>query len=78
MCELGEHTWKEEPVRDCDCRRCALAERDRLRNVLRGIAEHHEGQRAAWNDECGDAENAAYHEERRNFVMFTLMVVPNA
>ena len=50
-----------------------LADRDRLRDVLKQIADHHDGQRAAWNDECADADNARYHEERRNFALFHLM-----
>ena len=32
MCELIE---KHEPVHDCDCRECALVERDRLRIALK-------------------------------------------
>ena len=28
------HTYDEEPVATCDCRRCAIAERDRLRDAL--------------------------------------------
>ena len=49
-----------------------LVDRDRLRNVLKQIADHHDGQRAAWNDECADADNAGYHEDRRNFALFHL------
>lgn len=37
-------------------------------DALRQIAEHHEAQRIAL-DECGDADQARYHEERRDFVM---------
>ena len=29
--ELGEHRQDEQPVPDCDCRRCAVATRDDLR-----------------------------------------------
>ena len=32
--ELGEHTRQDKPVPDCDCARCAIAERDRLRKIL--------------------------------------------
>ena len=32
--ELGEHGHDEQPVADCDCRRCAIAERDRLRSLI--------------------------------------------
>lgn len=45
------------------------AEIDRLRGALQKIADHHEAQRAAWADESGDADNASYHEVRRNFAM---------
>lgn len=65
-----------DPIPDCDCRNCACRERDRLREVLRRIAEHHEEQRDAWGDEEGDADQARYHEERRNFALFH--VTPNA
>lgn len=44
----------------------------RLRKVLQGIADHHDAQRAVWGDECGDADQAEYHEERRNFALFHL------
>lgn len=54
----------------------ALNEIARLREALQRIAEHHEEQRAVWADECGDADNSSYHEERRNFAMFHLL--PNA
>lgn len=54
-----------DPVPDCDCRNCACRERDRLREVLHRIAEHHEEQRDAWRDEDGDADQARYHEVRR-------------
>ena len=64
-----------DPIPDCDCRNCACRERDRLREVLRRIAEHHEEQRDAWGDEEGDADQARYHEERRNFALFH--VTPN-
>lgn len=53
--------------------RC-YAEVNRLREVLKRIADHHDEQRVAWNGEYGDADNASYHEDRRNFVMFHLMV----
>lgn len=49
---------------------CACRERDRLREVLHRIAEHHEEQRDAWSDEEGDADQARYHEERRDFALF--------
>lgn len=35
MFELSGHTQEEDPVPDCDCRRCAIAERDRLRTLAR-------------------------------------------
>ena len=38
MCELIGHTQEEEPVQDCDCKRCAIAERDRLRSAFADIA----------------------------------------
>lgn len=59
-----------DPLPDCDCRNCACRERDRLREVLHRIAEHHEEQRDAWSDEEGDADQARYHEERRDFALF--------
>jgi len=37
MFELSEHTQEEQPVSDCDCRRCAIAERDRLRSSLNDL-----------------------------------------
>jgi len=61
-----------DSVPDCDCRNCACRARDTLRDVLQRIAAHHEEQRAAWSDEEGDADQARYHEERRNFAMFHL------
>ena len=39
MFELSGHTQEEEPVRDCDCHRCAIAERDRLRKLLEEASE---------------------------------------
>ena len=39
MFELSEHTQEEEPVQDCDCKRCAIAERDRLRASLKELHE---------------------------------------
>ena len=40
--ELGEHRQDEQPVPDCDCRRCAVATRDDLRKD----AERHRWLRA--------------------------------
>ena len=34
MDTIGEHGQDEEPVDDCDCRRCAIAARDRLRRNI--------------------------------------------
>jgi len=34
----NEHTQDEEPVQDCDCRRCAISERERFRAALEKIA----------------------------------------
>lgn len=31
--ELGEHGQDEQPVADCDCRRCAIAARNRLQKI---------------------------------------------
>lgn len=50
----------------------ARAEIERLRGALQRIVEHHEQQRAAWSDECGDADNADYHEDRRDFALMHL------
>ncbi len=33
MSELGQHEQHEPPVQDCDCNRCAIAERNRLRKI---------------------------------------------
>lgn len=40
-----EHNENDAPIRDCDCRRCAIAERDRLRTALSAIERfgHSEG-----------------------------------
>ncbi len=40
MCELSEHRLDEEPVPDCDCRRCAIMERDRLRAAVQKVKAH--------------------------------------
>lgn len=35
----SEHSHDEPPVQDCDCRRCAIAERDRLRDAVAELPE---------------------------------------
>ena len=49
-----------------------VAERDRLRDALKRIADHHDEQRMLWENGIGDGDNARYHEDRRNFALFHL------
>lgn len=55
-----------------DSIRCVIEERNRLRGALQRIADHHEHQRVVWSIEGGDADQAEYHEERRNFALYHL------
>lgn len=50
-----------------------ISERDRLRDALLRIVDHHEEQRSLFMDEWGDSDSARYHEERRDFALFHLM-----
>lgn len=48
-------------------------ETERLRAALKAIADHHEAERAASREAVmTDAEQARYHEERRNFALYHL------
>lgn len=49
------------------------ADRVRLRAALQEIADHHEEQRECWStEETSDEDQARYHEERRNLVLWHL------
>lgn len=51
----------------------ALAEIERLTAALRAVARHHHHQFGLWRDEdFGNAENAIYHRERRDWVLGVL------
>jgi hypothetical protein len=53
------------------------AENKRLRTAMQEIADHHEDQRDCWANEWNaDADQARYHEERRNLALWHLMT-PN-
>lgn len=52
----------------------ACDEIQRLRAVLREIADHHDHQRDVWATEAEDTDQAGYHEERRDFAMFHLSI----
>ena len=55
--ELGEHRQDEQPVPDCDCRRCAVATRDDLRK---------DAERYRWlRDTAGDVVQVHILSQRR-------------
>ena len=73
--ELGEHAPTDLPVPDCDCNRCAVHERNRLRKVL---AEVEEGLESAVNEMPMfpiTAENAEAAQDAMTGVCFTLGIL---
>ena len=63
--ELGEHRQDEQPVPDCDCRRCAVATRDDLRKDAeryRWLREHfrfaNDSMRELWFDQALELDDA--------------------
>ena len=48
-----------------------VEEINRLRGVLQSIADHHDDQRARW-EEVGDYDTRRYHEDRRNLALMHL------
>ena len=40
-----------------------------LLKALQEIADHHEYQRILWAEDLEDADNAQYHERRRDFAL---------
>ncbi len=69
---LGEVMANLRQATGRDSTRSTIEERNRLRDALRRIADHHEHQRNVWMTEGGDVDQAEYHEERRNFALYHL------